>query len=485
MSRFWQNNIICIDLETTGANPTKDRITEIGIVELFPNGSSREWHRLINPETPIPPFISRLTGISNEMVQDAPLFSEIAEELFTILKDKFFVAHNVRFDYAFIKQEFLKCGIHFKENTLCTVRLSRQLYPNHFKHNLDSIIERLGIEVKDRHRALSDAKVVANFLIHAKEHFSEEQVSKAIQKVTKKPSLPPGIDEHEIDTLPESPGVYLFYGENDLPIYIGKSINLRERVLSHFNSDHKHHKELRLSQQIKRIEHHDTVGELGALLLEAKLIKELNPVHNHRLRRQQQLCSWQWNSGNNKSLLEIKNTDEINFSQSDNYFGVFQTRKKALDTLRAIADAHGLCLALLGIDKHSKGKACFRAQINKCHGACCGKEDIGHHNLKVQMALEKLRLQNWKWSGAIVIKESNHSQTDFHLIDQWAYFGTYQSYQDALEANSTRREVIFDYDVYKILIKFIFKSSEIIVLPNNKSIYHQTEDYLDESLIGE
>lgn len=476
MTRFWQNNIICIDLETTGANPLKDRITEIGIVEILPDGSTQEWQTLINPETSIPPFISQLTGITNDMVQGAPLFSEIAKELIEILKDKFFVAHNVRFDYAFIKQEFLKCGITFKENTLCTVRLSRQLYPGQIKHNLDTLIQRLGITVTDRHRALTDARVVAEFLSHVRDTFTEEVYNEAIQKITKKPALPPGIEEEDIDQLPDTTGVYLFYGENNLPLYIGKSVNLKERVISHFNADHKHHKELRLSQQVKSITFRETCGELGALLLEAKLIKELKPIHNHRLRRQQQLCTWQWNTNNHHNTLELKNIDEINFLDADVYFGVFQTRKKATDTLRAIADAHGLCLGLLGIESFTKGKPCFRAQIHKCHGACYGKEELTHHQLKTLMALEKIKLKNWKWKGPIAIKETYKERCNFHLIYQWAYLGTYASYQEVLEAMTSSQDAIFDYDIYKILIKFIFKSVEIIVLPDRKSTQCQTED---------
>ncbi|HQT82358.1 MAG: hypothetical protein B7Z60_09290 [Ferrovum sp. 37-45-19] len=470
MSQIWQNNIICIDLETTGANPIKDRITEIGIVELLPDGSISEWQTLINPETSIPPFISRLTGISNEMVRSAPLFSEIASALLEQLKGKYFVAHNVRFDYAFIKQEFLKCGMSFKENTLCTVRLSRQLYPEHIKHNLDSLIQRLGLTIQDRHRALTDARVVADFLLHVRKSFPAETYNKAIQKITKKPSLPPAIEEDFIDSIPEKTGVYLFYGENNLPLYIGKSINLKERILSHFNSDHKHHKELRLSQQVKYIEYRETCGELGALLLEAKLIKELKPIHNHRLRRQQQLCTWQLINHSNQYTLSLRNTDELNFLESDTYFGVFQSRKKAIDTLHAIADAHGMCLALLGIESHTKGKACFRSQINKCHGACCGKEELAHHQLKVLIALEKIRLKNWKWHGCIAIKEHNNDSSEYHLIHQWGYYGTYRTYQELLDAMSTTQEPLFDFDIYKILIKFIFKSAEIIVLPSKNSL---------------
>ena len=152
-----------VDLETTGATATHDRITEIGIVEVDEDGSVREWQQLVNPGMRIPPFIEQLTGISNDMVADAPPFEAIADEALRRLHGRLFIAHNARFDYGFLKTEFKRLGVDFKANVLCTVKLSRALYPEHHRHNLDSLIERHGLHAEGRHRALADAQLIHQF----------------------------------------------------------------------------------------------------------------------------------------------------------------------------------------------------------------------------------------------------------------------------------------------------------------------------------
>ena len=152
-----EQTIVFVDLETTGGSTTADRITEVGIVEMGPEGVS-EWSSLVNPQMSIPPFIERLTGISNAMVQDAPTFAEIAPELIQRLSGKLFVAHNARFDYGFLKNEFKRLNLPFRADVLCTVKLSRRLFPQEYKHNLDAIISRHALVAESRHRALADAR---------------------------------------------------------------------------------------------------------------------------------------------------------------------------------------------------------------------------------------------------------------------------------------------------------------------------------------
>ena len=149
-----------VDLETTGATATHDRITEIGIVEVDDDGTVREWQQLVNPGTRIPPFIEQLTGITNDMVAAAPPFAEVADETLRRLRGRLFIAHNARFDYSFLKNEFKRLGIDFRSTVTCTVKLSRALYPEHHRHNLDSLIERHGLRADARHRALADAQLI-------------------------------------------------------------------------------------------------------------------------------------------------------------------------------------------------------------------------------------------------------------------------------------------------------------------------------------
>ena len=289
-----------IDLETTGTTSTVDRITEIGIVRVQDGELVEEWSTLVNPECPIPEEIQVLTGITNAMVRDAPTFRQVAAEVRERLEDHLFVAHNARFDYGFIKNEFRRLEVPFTADVLCTVRLSRRLYPDAIGHSLDSVIERMGLEVGEnqgtspirtgRHSALGDARVLWRFVQRVYREKEIPDITAAVRRLLRIPSLPPQLAPDALENLPEGPGVYRFYGVNDLPLYIGKSINLRERVRSHFSSDHYSANDIRISGEIQRIEVEETAGEMGALLREARLVKDLLPLHNHRLRRKLHAC---------------------------------------------------------------------------------------------------------------------------------------------------------------------------------------------------
>ncbi len=378
-----------VDLETTGASATRDRITEIGIVLVDEHGV-REWSQLVYPQTRIPVFIEQMTGITNAMVADAPSFSAVAAEVDELLKGRLFIAHNARFDYGFLKNEFKRIGLTFQPSVLCTVKLSRAFYPDHRHHNLDSLIERHNLKAKDRHRALADAQVIHQFWTHLSERFSPSVLDDAIQGLVNRSSFPSNIDPLLVHDLPEGPGVYLFYGENDLPLYIGKSVNIRQRVLSHFSADHRAHKEMSLSQQLRRIEWIETAGELGALLTEAKLIKQLMPTHNQRLRRKSDLCAWQLDQDNEQLRPVLKWANDLDFGAQDNLYGLYHSQREALKALRGLADQNQLCLSILGLEKTNKGRPCFAHQLKKCKGACVGLEKPLAHAARLMLAMNKL-----------------------------------------------------------------------------------------------
>jgi DNA polymerase III subunit epsilon len=458
--------IVCLDVETTGASPQHDRVTEIGIVEMRPDGSVTEWSSLVNPQARISEFIEKLTGISNAMVEDAPTFDQIAAELMERLEGRVFVAHNARFDYAFIKNEFKRIDTSFRADTLCTVRLSRRLYPQHFKHNLDSLIARLGIEMEQRHRALADARVLSLFLKNLPLEHDAETIQAAIRHVMAKPALPANISESMVEDMPECPGVYLFYGDNDMPLYIGKSTNIRSRVLSHFAGDHSSTKELRISQQLKRIEWRETAGELGALLLEARLIKEMQPIHNQRLRRENDLCTWQLvDSPRGGKSVALRYAADIDFGREADLYGTFTSQRKAVETLRNLADAHQLCLVQLGLEKPARGKSspCFGYQLKKCRGVCVGKESHLQHDLRLMEALAKLKLQTWPYPGPVGIKESYGSREEVHLVDHWCFLGTANNPAEITQMLEDASQAVFDLDTYKILGKHLGKGSEGII----------------------
>ena len=459
--------VACLDVETTGTSPQHDRITEIGIIEMMPDGSVSEWSTLVNPETRIPEFIEQLTGITNRMVEDAPTFPQIADKLRERLEGRVFVAHNARFDYAFIKNEFQRMEESFRADTLCTVRLSRRLYPQHYKHNLDSLIQRLGIEMEERHRALADARVLSLFLQRLPLEHAADSIQDAIRHVMKKPSLPPHIPEGRIDDIPEGPGVYFFYGDNDMPLYVGKSVNLRERVLSHFAGDHSSTKDLRISQQLKRIEYRETAGELGALLLEAKLVKELQPIHNQRLRQENDLCTWQMvDSPKGGKTLVLKYAADIDFGRESGLYGMFTSQRKATEALRDLSDAYKLCLVQLGLEKPARGKSspCFGHQLKKCRGVCIGTEDPLQHDLRLMEALARLKVQSWPWAGPIGIRETSDGRQEIHVIDHWSYLGTAKNNADIEDILSGSSDAAFELDTYKILAKQLKSAKDILRL---------------------
>ena len=458
------NRYVLLDLETTGATPLKDRITEIALIR-FENGHEVDrWQTLVNPQTNIPDFIQSLTGITNEMVEDAPTFKQVAGELLDYLDDAVMCAHNVRFDHGFLKAEFKRIGITLKQKVLCTVKLSRKLYPQYKSHGLSAIIERHNLTCTQRHRAMGDVEVMAQFIELAKEELGLEALQEAVFSLSKKTSLPSGLDENLIDDIPETPGVYLFYGENNLPLYIGKSVNLRARVMSHFSSDHSSTKEMRISQEIKHIEWIETAGEFGALLLESRLVKERQPIYNRQLRRERQLCAWQLaDSAESNLLLTLIREDEITPENLGTLFGTFRSKRQAIEVLRKIAEEHALCLKALGLEA-GKG-ACFRSQIKRCKGVCCGKESPELHYLRLQQALTSLKLKSWQFEGKIGIKEHDPetSKTELHVFDQWCHIATVDDESNLEDAISSKYTFSFDLDTYKLLLKELSKRNTAVI----------------------
>jgi DNA polymerase-3 subunit epsilon len=448
-----------VDLETTGGTASEDRITEVGIIEVDEDGV-REWSSLVNPQAHIPEFIESLTGISNAMVENAPTFAELADDIHARLADRIFIAHNARFDHGFLKNEFTRTGHDFRPPVLCTVRLSRKLFPGFARHNLDAIAERHQLVVTERHRALGDAQLIWQFWQKIQETHAAELVNDAVSKLISRPALPSCLDGLRTDALPSTHGVYLFYGENDLPLYVGKANNLRRRVVSHFSGDHASSKELEFRRQTQRIDWVQTAGEIGALLQEAALVKKLMPTHNEALHSSEESCSWRLVPCNGKLQAVLAGTDDLFFAHDPQLYGLFTSAREAKDALKSIADAHSLCHVSLGLEKPRGGKACSASRAGKCLGACAGKESIESHNERVAAALLHLRLQPWPYEGAIGIRENGA----IHVIDAWAYLGTANSAQETstlLEKSRHR----FDCDVYQIMQKRLPKlGSRIIAL---------------------
>ncbi|MEZ5729609.1 MAG: exonuclease domain-containing protein [Burkholderiaceae bacterium] len=284
----FRSPVVFVDVETTGSSPQHGRITEIAVVRVddwAAEPSVGVWSTLVSPGRRIPPEISFLTGITNDMVADAPRFEDIAPGLAERLAGALFVAHHVRFDYGFVKAAFARVGIAFHARTLCTVRLSRLLYPERSPHTLDALIARHRLPSTQRHRALGDARVLFDFVQHIRSELGDAAIEAAVRKLAPHPNLPSHLPPDLLERIPDGPGVYRFYGSNTHPLYIGKSRSMRERVAQHFCTDF-----MRPSAAVRLagpgVEWQPTAGiDFGARLLEIDAIAREMPSHNVALRR--------------------------------------------------------------------------------------------------------------------------------------------------------------------------------------------------------
>ena len=259
-----------------------------------------------------------------------------------------------------------------------------------------------------------------------------------------------------IADMPAAPGVYVFHGaEGDLPLYIGKSINLRSRLLAHMRNPD----EARLLRQTLRISHIRTAGAIGALLLEAQMIKQQHPLLNQKLRRNRQPCSLRVQNG----IPEVVYSKDLNFATELHLYGLYGSRHAALEGLRQLADDQRLCYAALGLEKLAKGRACFRAMLHQCAGVCRGDETPEGHRQRLFTSLEGLRVACWPYPGAVGLVERDEETQQIHVVHNWHYLG---SVQEAAEAQALDKVAPgFDADGYKILCKPILSGrAEIIPL---------------------
>ena len=446
-----------VDLETTGTAPGYDAITEIGIVRVAadPGRASGvavdEWSTLVNPGVPIPPAIQALTGITDAMVRDAPAFAAVADEVAARTADAVFVAHNARFDYGFLKHAFARLGRAFTARVLCTVKLSRRLCPEAPKHNLDSVIERHGLPVDDRHRALGDARVLWAFVQALYREFAPEAIAEAAKRVLKTPSLPPQLAPDALDALPEAPGVYLFYGLNALPLYVGKSRNLRERVGAHFSSDYRSSTDARLSAEIRRIEFEETAGEIGALLRESALVKTLMPAHNHALRRKAESGVLELDA--EPGVPRFVPAAAVEPGELAGRYGPFTSKRAAREALRYLAREHRLCWSALGLER--RAGPCFARQVRRCAGACVGEETMDAHHARLAAALAPLAVPPWPYPGLAAIRERGllGERTDVHVLRDWCWLGTARDEGELGRMIEAPPRPVFDADIAKLLIR--------------------------------
>ena len=372
-----------IDIETCGAKFEfrKGRIIEISI--LIHDGLSviEKFTALINPECYITPNFIRISGITNEMVEDAPKFHEVAKKILEMTENKIFVAHNVGFDYGFVKEEFASLGYKYKRDTLCTVRLSRKLIPGRKSYSLGNICDDLGIEIVGRHRAEGDAVATAklfDILMQIKADHPQYKTKGVDELMVRRIDK---IKKYILDKLPEECGVYYFLDQDQNIIYIGKSKNAYSRALGHFNT--KEQKGRKMLHELYNVDFVKTGSELIALLKENEEIKKHKPKFNKRRKADSFTHSIDWFQ-DEKGIINFKLVDYV---ESQNALMSFSSPLTARERLETIIDEHALCLRYCGLT--DSDSLCFNHQIKKCNGICAEDEDVEDYNKRAKEILNK------------------------------------------------------------------------------------------------
>lgn len=389
-----------VDIETTGSYAAGNQITEIAVVIHNGKHVLEKFQSLVNPLSPIPFHIQALTGITNEMVEDAPVFQELAPTIYNLLHKRVFVAHNVNFDYSFIVEELKKAGFNWRAPKLCTVRLSRKIIPNQSSYSLGKLCQNLGIVIHDRHRAMGDAEATVT-LFEKLISEDKENIIETTLKKTREHRLPTHINEDDFLKLPETTGVYLFHNAAGKIIYVGKAVNIRNRVLSHFSGTSGSQKRQAFINDIHHIDYIETGTELMSLLTECKLIKQYWPEHNRALKRFEPKFSL------------IQYTDQRDYIRL--VVSPFDKHAKAIQHFERPYEANQLLLQLME-DFELDNKLCYFYSVHnepkpKIDYSSLPVVDI--HNAKIESALERIKEQSQSF---ILLDQGRHLNEKSYVV---------------------------------------------------------------------
>ncbi len=376
-----------IDVETTGLSASRNRIIEIAIVKIEKLRITKRLNYLINPQTYIPPFITSLTGIDNDDVANAPLFSEVVDEIISFIDNTILTAHNFPFDYGFLNSEFMLAGRELiNDHSCCTLKIARNIYPDLQSKSLSSVASYLSLKNSNAHRALGDAEITAKILLKM---IKELQKKNKISTVGELLSYQKGYNEAPLINikkellddylnLPNAPGIYYFTNRNDDIIYVGKAKSIRERVKTYFSTSAPL-KAKKIVKQAVRLKHVITNSELTALLTEAETIKLLEPKHNYQLKKFGNKYFIRINR--NHAAPNIELTNHFDFDGND-YFGLFVSRRKANEILEFLNKAFSL--RECNDKEYHKKRTCFLYDIHRCTGPCI-EDSINQEAYKAEL----------------------------------------------------------------------------------------------------
>lgn len=398
-----------VDIETTGGNASGSRITEIAIVIHDGVQILEQWQTLVNPEKDIPLPIFALTGINNDMVRQAPVFDEIAARVYELLKDRIFVAHNVNFDYSFVRHQLEASGFAWTAKKLCTVRAARKIKPGLRSYSLGNLCHSLGIPLENRHRAGGD--VAATAILFAKLYAwdLEDHIGQMLRKTSSDQRLPPNLPPGDFNALPQKPGVYYFYNQAKKVVYVGKAINLKKRVSSHFTGHNINPQRQNFLRDIYGISFEVCATELMALLLECAEIKKLWPVHNRALKRfEPKFGLYAYEARNGYQYLGIGKLGKF-----QRCVQTFHKQYEAVHVLRELAENYGIDHRFCQYGSGNDGTFSTPVARELPHAA--------QHNQSVARALESLKVQ--RPSFAIIDKGRNDEEGSCVWVENGDFYG--------------------------------------------------------------
>lgn len=439
-----------VDIETTGGSSAYHKITEIAIFLHDGNKVIDTFHSLINPERNLPPFITSLTGITNEMLQEAPKFYEVAKDIFQFTENAIFVAHAVNFDYNFVREEFKSLGGDFRRKKLCTVRLSRKIFPGHRSYSLSNLCKRFGIHNAARHRAFGDAEATVKLFDLLLKNDTDGMIGKSLNRESKEAILPPYLARATFEKLPEDTGVYYFHNEGGKVIYVGKAINIRKRIYSHFTAAGK--TKLAFHDKIHDVTYTLTGTELIALLLESYEIKRLFPLYNQA----QKFTNGTWaliDYFDNKGIHRLS-LGRIN--KTVNPVTTFKSLESARNFMFRFIEEFELCSKCCGMQ--NSPDSCFDFKIHKCRGVCAGAENTGDYNQRVKEALNQY--YGTLETKLIVDKGRSENEKSLVLVEHgvyrgFGYFDSEQAYSSVEEARELIKPFPETADAQRILRSYL------------------------------
>jgi DNA polymerase-3 subunit epsilon len=403
-----------VDIETTGSYAAANGITEICIIQHDGEKVTGVFESLVNPGQPIPRYIQAMTGITDEMVSHAPRFESIAAQVYGLLENRVFVAHNVNFDYSFVLASLRECGYDLKDKKLCTVRLSRKIFPGQASYSLGNLCRSLGIQIQNRHRAGGDTRATAELFHLLVRNDREEHIRKSLERGSKEYSLPPHVSKEDFDRLPYTPGVYYFHNAKGKVIYVGKARNIRYRVNSHFSNNSAGRQKQRFLQHIHSISYESCGTELMACILESVEIRKRWPAFNHAQKRWEDiygLFAYEDQRGFLRLAID-KTRNRLNPVYSFHYLADGQAM------LRKLVREFRLCPVLSNVQKRSED--CQAHRDGNCNGACRGQESVGDYNERVQVAMESLKTLP---SFAIIDQGLNGDDRSCVLVKEGKFIG--------------------------------------------------------------